>query len=164
MERSKHRRRGIRLTGVVATTICAGVMAAPASAKVAEYGALITHPDGDTSSISLKVKSRKNQETKKFRPFAIKKFSLNFLRVNCPDGVPTQTSFIYPDLIPVSGRKFSLSDTRGDTTFEANGRIPREGPIKGTFRIAFVKGGLDPQPCDSGTLSFTAKRLPFGTL
>jgi hypothetical protein len=89
------------------------------------------------------------------------------------------------DPIPVSGRRFSLSATGGgqttggsDTfTFTFSGRVPRNGLPSGTVRYTttfprFTSDPADPQApgtyvqvtCDSGPLSWTAKRLPEGTL
>jgi len=168
MRPSRHRR-GARtpLAAIAVIALCASLVPAQAaSAKVAEYWAPIGHPDanGKQGWIEFKVKMHRNQKTRKFEPFALKKFSLVFMPANCTDGEPHVVNFIYPDLIPVAGRRWSLSDTRGDTTFETSGQIPRKGSITGTFRFAYVSGGTVDSQCDTGTQGWTAKRLAAGTL
>ncbi len=158
-------RRAIRLSGVAAIALCTSlVLAVSASAKLAEYTAPVPAPPGDNSWIDFKLKLKKNKQTKKFRPVAIKKVWVNFLIADCSDGSRSQVSFKFPDLIPVSNRQFSLSDTQGDSTFEFSGRIPRNGPPTGKIQFAFQSGGPANPQCDSGSLSWTAKRLPPGTL
>ena len=167
MKFSKNPRRGrVGLIGaVVATTLCAAlVAAAPASAKVAYYAALLPvgGPEDSQSWIEFKVKSTKNQRTKKFEPVALKRLSLFFVIANCTDGEPARISGPWPGLIPVSKRKFSFSDTQGDATLEVSGRVPRKGPPKGTFRVAFTKfgqGGTPDATCDTGTVPWTGKWL-----
>jgi hypothetical protein len=155
----------IGLSAVLAVLLCASLsFAAPASAKVAEYSAPIPRSDGKNSSISFKLKSKKNHQTKKFEPVGIKKFSLAFVLASCAEQDDTQVSFTFPDLIPVSHRKFSLSDTRGDSTLEISGRVPRNGPPKGTVRLRFTSGAPGNPQCDTGTKAWTAKRLAYGTL
>jgi hypothetical protein len=194
MELSKHHPGGKRAgpTGaVVATALCVALIAAaPASAgKLSEWGAELPAKDG-SSWINFKVKSKKNKQTKKFRPVAIKKLSVNFLEMDCTDGDRAQVSFTWgllkltpgvPDEIPVSNRRFSF--TAGDERQTANGpesfnftfsgRVPRTGPPTGTLRYTSTGPQLVPNPadpggpyinaqvtCDSGPVSWTAERLP----
>jgi hypothetical protein len=158
------RRHGIGLGALVAMTLCLGLLfAAPASAKSVQYWAPLARSDGENSWIEFKVVFRRSQRTGKFRPVEVKKFGIFWLLSNCTDGDQSQVpGFNYPDRIPVKRRKFSVSDTRGDTTFETSGFIPRKGRIKGSVRLAYESG--DPAGgvhCNSGSLSWTARRLPY---
>jgi hypothetical protein len=203
MERSR-RRTGLRLTGAVAAALCAALVAAtPASAgQLSEWVAELPAQDG-SSWIDFKVKAKKNKQTKKFRPVAIKKLSVNFLEMNCSDGERAQTSFTWgilktnpgvPDEIPVSNRRFSFSVGNERQTangpesfnFTVSGRVPRNGPPTGTLRFKstgpqLIAPPYDPGPdpenpapvppsywaqvtCDTGSVHWTGKRLPDGTL
>jgi hypothetical protein len=153
----------IGLSGVVALILCAGlVFAASASAKAVYFTSPLAAPPGGNSWIDFKLKLKKKPGTNKFRPVEIRKPTLYFFYVDCPSGEPTRVpSFKYPDPIPVSNRKFSISDTRGGTTFEMKGRIPRNGPPTGTVRLVFDSGDpLSPGTCDSGAKSWSAKVVP----
>jgi hypothetical protein len=189
---------------VVATALCAGLVAAASAnaANLSEWTAQLPAQDG-SSWTDFKVKSKKNQRTKKFNPVAIKKVSVAFLELKCSDQEPTQTSFTWgqlkaggglPEQIPVRDRKFSFSHSGGyetgdgpfKFTFTFSGRVPRNGPPTGTLRYTTTFPRLtappyDPGPdpenpapvppstwvqarCDSGSLNWTGKRLPPGTL
>jgi hypothetical protein len=187
MELTGHlRNHRLRLTGVVvASTLCAALVAAPsASAKVGGYTADLKPPGGgDGGFISFKLKSKKNKQTKKFNPVLIKKLSVSAV-AKCTDGEEAVSPGFHaslapwPTLIPVSGRKFSLSDSSkfevdGGTqtyTIDFSGRIPRHGPPVGTLRYRssgpqFVDG--DPNSpssyvqvsCDTGPMTWTGKPI-----
>jgi hypothetical protein len=186
MDRSKHvRRRRIGSTAVAATAICAAILAAPAAAKLDEYAATLKLPSGKNNGyIEFKVKSKKNKQTKKLRPVVIKKLGV-FTVSECSDGVGQEVEF-YPslnpfqELIPVSGRRFSLVDTiKGVTsgepyteTINFSGRIPRHGPPTGTLRHTGTYPKLVPDPanpdgpfisaqvsCDTGPMKWTGMNL-----
>ena len=170
MELSEKRRRRIGPAGVLLVALCATLIAAaPASAKVADYLSVLPvgGPEDSQAWFEFKVKSKKNHQTKKFVPVAVKKFSLFFVVANCTDGEPTRLSGPWDGLFPVSNRKFSFSDTQGDATLTVSGRVPRNGPPKGTFRLVFTSQGQNapdepPAPdatCDTGKVSWTGKRL-----
>jgi hypothetical protein len=153
---------------VFATALCAGLVA-PASASAAnlsDWTAVLPLPPGFTTaqSIDFKVKSKKDKQTKKFRPVAIKKLDIFFLKMNCTDSEPAQTSLTWgqlktlvpdlPEQIPVSNRRFSLSATGGGPvnggnltfTLTFSGRVPRNGPPNGTLRYtaSFPRFTSDP--------------------
>jgi hypothetical protein len=195
MARSRHHGRGGKLGGVGVLALCAALVAAtPASAaKLTEWLAELPAQDG-SSWIDFKVKLKKNKQTKKFRPVAIKKLNVSFLEMNCSDNERAQTSFTWgqlkltpgvPDEIPVSNRQFSLSasDERQTAngpegfTFTISGRVPRNGPPTGTLRFTSTGPQLVPNPadpggpyinaqvtCNTGSVRWTAERLPDGTL
>jgi hypothetical protein len=181
-----------RVWGVLAAAVLCTALVAVASANAArpsEWTAQLPAKDG-SSWVDFKVKSKKNKQTKKFSPVAVKKVSVYFLELNCSDNEPAQTSFTwgilktnpgFPDEIPVSNRRFSLSFTGGEQTadgpgsftFTFSGRVPRNGPPTGTIRFISTGPQLVPNPadpngpyvtaqvtCDSGSVSWTAKRLP----
>jgi hypothetical protein len=152
---------------------------------VAEFSAPLKLSSGSNNGfIEFKVKSKKNKQTKKFRPVTIKRFGL-FTATECSDGGGESASFHaslspWPDQIPVSGRKFSLSDsgelaTDGGTykyNLNFSGRIPRNGPPTGKLRYTSTGPRLVPDPanpdgpyiyaevsCDSGPMTWTAKNL-----
>jgi hypothetical protein len=156
--------RAVLLRVVLATALSAAlVSAASANAAIkSEWTASLPAQDG-SSWVDFKVKSKKNKQTKKFRPVAIKKVSVSFLELSCTDNQPTQTSFTWgllklsgglPDEIPVSGRKFSFSHSGGGETghgpqsftFTFSGRVPRTGPPTGTLRYttSFPRFTSDP--------------------
>ena len=178
------------LSALLAVALCATLLfAVPASAKVAEYEASLKGPGGNKGYISFKVKSKKDKQSKKFRPVLIKKFGL-FADAECSDGVGENANFYpslapWPTLIPVSGRHFSLSDSGGYPTTDGtykydidfSGDVPRHGPPTGTLRYMDSSPRLVPDPtnpdgpyisaqvaCDTGPTTWTAKRLPPGTL
>jgi hypothetical protein len=195
MSRSRHHGRGGKLAGVGVAAVCAAlIVPAPASAgKLSEWVAELPAQDG-SSWIDFKVKEKKNRQTKKFRPVAIKKLGASFLEMNCSDGEGAQTSFTWgilktnpgvPDEIPVSNRRFSFSVGNQRQTangpesfnFTVSGRVPRNGPPTGTLRFTSTGPQLVPNPadpggpyinaqvtCDSGSVRWTAQRLPDGTL
>src|SRR5829696_6724282 len=115
MELGKKQRRRIGLAGVFVALCAVLVAAGPASAKVTEYSAKLTATSGYNGFIEFKVKSKKNKQTKKFRPVALKRVSV-YTTAECSDGggvggdFPASLSPI-PKLIPLSGRSFSRSDT-----------------------------------------------------
>jgi hypothetical protein len=168
MARSPHHARGGKLAGVGVLTLCAALVAAtPASAgKLSEWVAELPAQDG-SSWIDFKVKEKKNKQTKKFRPVAIKKLGVAFLEMDCSDGERAQTSFTWgllkltpgvPDEIPVSNRRFSFtaSDQRQTANgpesfnFTVSGRVPRNGPPTGTLRYKSTGPQLIAPPYDPG--------------
>jgi hypothetical protein len=160
-----------RPLGLVLVIVLCGslVFAAPASAKVAQYVAPLPvgGPDDSQSWIEFRVKLKKNQRTKKFQPVAVKKLELFFVVANCTDGEPARISGPWRDLIPLQNRRFSFSDTSGDSTLEFSGRVPRNGPPKGTLRVVFTNPGQappgEPVPpdatCDTGKVPWTGERV-----
>ena len=178
--------------GVLALIVCASLLfAASASAKVAEYQAPLKLSGANNGYITFKVKSKKNKQTKKFRPVLIKKFGL-FTVTKCNDGVEQEADY-YPSLapwptkIPVSGGKFSLSDSGGyevqggtfTYTIEFSGHVPRHGSPTGTLRYKTNGPKLVPDPnnpdpdapyvqaqvpCDTGPMTWTGQRLPPNSL
>lgn len=187
----KHR---LRLTGaVVAAALCVALVAAgPASAKVAEYQAPLKRAGGGANGyVTFKLKSKKNKQTKKFHPVLIKKFGV-FTVTDCADGGGQEADY-YPSLapwptkFPVSGRKFSLSDSGGfpvdggtfTYTINFSGHVPRHGPPTGTLRYKTTGPQLVPDPtnpdpdapyvyaqvpCDTGPMTWTGERLPPNSL
>jgi hypothetical protein len=163
------RRRLVGLPAIAAIALCASlVFAAPASAKAVDYEAPIPRSDGN-GWITFKVKSKKNQRTKKFEPVGVKKLEVLGVLAECTDGESSSYSWPYHDLYPVTNRKFSTTDTSGGIKLEFKGRIPRNGPPKGTLRVSFtspiVENGVEvgTAQCDSGIKAWTAKRIPEGT-
>ena len=182
----------IGLSGVVALILCAGLLLpASASAKSAEYTAQLKLPGGAKNGyVQFKVKSKKNKQTKKFRPVLIKKFGV-FTVTKCADGVEQEADYYpslasWPTLFPVSGRQFSLSDSGGNPTtggtykydIDFSGQVPRHGPPAGTLRLTIESphyAPVDPEnpdapsnytqrSCDTGPMSWTAQRVPDNTL
>jgi hypothetical protein len=180
----------------LAAALCTALVAAvPASAKLADYTAdLLPAPPGGNQWVDFRVKLKKNKQTKKFRPVAIKKSSVSGLELHCSDNETSRLSFTWgelktnpgvPEEIPVSNRRFDFSFSGGyaaqggpfNFTFVFSGRVPRNGPPTGTLRYTSTEPKLVPNPadpegpyitaqvsCDSGPLHWTGKRLPDGSL
>jgi hypothetical protein len=139
--------------------LCVGLalaLAIPAGALAATkalFGELDGHPDS-----TVKIRTASGNDGVSVKSFAVKDFD-----VSCEDGATVALKRVkLTGRIPVGDKGgFSERDDNGETVFKIRGELKRDGKrATGTFRHFGSLEGQDGavHECDSGRLSWTAKR------